>query len=99
MRVLMLSWEFPPGLSVVYPGMYLNSRALVAEAAGKIITCGGDNLAEEILEGRIWRVNPIPAAGAGLYRLGAAAILPCWKGAAVTSSIERFDLITPTTGW
>ena len=62
MRILMLSWEFPPrsvgGLS---QHVFELSRALVAGGIQvELITAGGDELPEhEVMEGiGVWRVNP-----------------------------------------
>lgn len=99
MRVLMLSWEFPPrsvgGLS---RHVYELSRALVAGGyTVEVITCGGENIpAREVMDGiGIWRVDPYPGAEKRdfidwVQRFNFALLE---KGSNIINRYGRFDLI------
>ncbi|MDO9535306.1 MAG: glycosyltransferase family 4 protein [Bacillota bacterium] len=99
MRIMMLSWEFPPqnvgGLS---QHVYELSRALVKEGVHvDVITSGGEKIPErETMEGiGVWRVNTFQG-GSGrdfidwVQRLNFALLE---KGALLSSQKNKYDLI------
>lgn len=99
MRILMLSWEFPPqsvgGLS---QHVFELSRALVAgEIQVDLITAGGGKLPEhEVMEGiAIWRVNPYHGGNERdfidwVQRLNFAILE---QGAVLSNRRGRYDLV------
>ncbi len=99
MRILMLSWEFPPqsvgGLS---QHVFELSRALAAQGIQvDLITAGGGELPEhEVMEGiGVWRVNPYHGANERdfidwVQRLNFALLE---QGAVLSNRRGRYDLI------
>ena len=99
MRILMLTWEFPPrvigGLS---RHVFELSRALVAGGYEvEVLTCGDENIAErEIIDGiGVWRVQPYPGNEERgfidwVQRLNFALLE---KGVAITNGYGDFDII------
>ncbi len=99
MRLLMLSWEFPPlGVGGLSQHVFEISRALAAEGCRvEVITAGGEDLPEkELMNGvKVWRVSPYHAGKERgfidwVQRLNFALLE---KGAMLCNRGGRFDLV------